>query len=142
MIVMTPEQEKELARREATGQFRGDALIEMGLAVRKVVNMAEEAATKKAEKKARAVDPDKQALMDALLETLEGRDEVLVLDVTGREIRFKTHEGVYTMALTKHKAKQYDYLDIGCYSSINIDFSSNNGSLCADAKNFSVASVD
>ena len=139
MIVMTPEQEKELARREATGQFRGDALIEMGLAVRKVVNKAEES---KAEKKVRAVDPDKQALMDALLETLEGRDEVLVLDVTGREIRFKTHEGVYTMALTKHKAKQYDYLDIGCYSSINIDFSSNNGSLCADAKNFSVASVD
>ena len=102
MIVMTPEQEKELARREAMGQFRGDALIEMGLAVRKVVNMAEEV---KAEKKARAVDPDKQALMDALLETLEGRDEVLVLDVTSREIRFKTHEGVYTMALTKHKAK-------------------------------------
>ena len=139
MIVMTPEQEKELARREAMGQFRGDALIEMGLAVRKVVNMAEEP---KAEKKARAVDPDKQALMDALLETLEGRDEVLVLDVTGREIRFKTHEGVYTMALTKHKVKQYDYLDIGCYSSINIDFYSNNGSLRADAKDFGVASVD
>ena len=139
MITMTPEQEKELARREAMGQFRGDALIEMGLAVRKVVNMAEEV---KAEKKARAVDPDKQALMDALLETLEGRDEVLVLDVTGREIRFKTHEGVYTMALTKHKAKQYDYLDISCYCSVNIDFSSNNGSLCADAKNFGVASVD
>lgn len=102
MIVMTPEQENELARREAMGQFRGDALIEMGLAVRKVVNMAEEP---KAEKKARTVDPDKQALMDAFLEMLEGRDEVLVLDVTGREIRFKTHEGVYTMALTKHKAK-------------------------------------
>ena len=111
----------------------------MGLAVRKVVNMAEEV---KAEKKVRAVDPDKQALMDALLETLEGRDEVLVLDVTGREIRFKTHEGVYTMALTKHKAKQYDYLDIGGYSRIDIDFFSNNGCLCADAENFSVASVD
>lgn len=104
-IVLTPKQAEELARREAMGQFRGDALIEMGLAVRKVVNMAEEAATKKAEKKVRAVDPDKQALMDALLETLEGRDEVLVLDVTSREIKFKTHEGVYTMALTKHKVK-------------------------------------
>lgn len=28
------------------------------------------------------------------------------------------------------------------YSSINIDFSSNNGGLCADAESFGVASVD
>lgn len=104
-IVLTPEQEKELAERERKGQFRGDALIEMGLAKRVVVDMEEFNAQKGNVKKGRPVDADKQRIMDLLKAAIEQDELCLVTDVSTREIKFRANGVDYTMALTKHKAK-------------------------------------
>lgn len=105
-IELNEKEEKELAKLRRTGLSKGEALIKMGKAVRVMVDVdAEAAKTAKTTKKERPVDPDKSRLMDLLKGVLENDEDVLVFDVTNREIKFKTSDGVYSMTLVKHKSK-------------------------------------